>query len=325
MRNKDNPEVDSLGNKDILGLLLRWKVQLLVVAALAIALSTLFSSSLFIEPKYKSFAVIYPANISTFGSESEVEQSIQVLRSDDIAEQMIKAFELVKRYKIDPDNPAVKSMVRKEYGSNVSISKTEFESINIEVYDREPEKSLEMCNKIIDLYNKKIASLRREKMEEVVNTIREEMNKKSAEKDTLEHRMRELRMQYGLLDYGVQTQEVLRGYYRALSQRGASAETTEMRKMIDNLKEKGGEFVELSERAWRARTEYLDLKNQLENAEKEAYRKQTYANVVTRPVLPDKKAYPVRWLIVMVSTLASLFLAILVIAWLESYQQEKAS
>ncbi|MEI7663699.1 MAG: hypothetical protein WCK34_15940, partial [Bacteroidota bacterium] len=46
-------------------------------------------------------------------------------------------------------------------------------------------------------------------------------------------------------------------------------------------------------------------------------RNYTYVNVLSKPFVPDKKGYPIRWLIVVFSTLAAFFLAILIIGLIE--------
>jgi hypothetical protein len=79
------------------------------------------------------------------------------------------------------------------------------------------------------------------------------------------------------------------------------------------LKQKGTEFYSVSENLWRIRGTYNDLKLVYENAERDVYKKLTYANVVTKPFPSDKKAYPVRWLIVLISVGASLILAFTVL------------
>ncbi|MCB0396856.1 MAG: hypothetical protein KDD36_09395 [Flavobacteriales bacterium] len=315
---------ERLENKDIVTIFLKWKKVLAVILIASAILSAVFSSPYFIQPKYKSLAVIYPVNISTFGSESEVEQALQTLRSDDIKATMIDEFHLVEHYELDAGLPAIGTIVRREFEENVNISKTEFESIEIEVYDKKPERALAMAERIIELYNAKILYMRRDKTREVMMTIKHQMEIKAAESDSLEKQVSEMRMKYGLLDYGVQTQEVLRGYYRGMSEPGFSTkEAQQMEEVINNLKQHGGSFVEKSEKAWRARNEFLDLKNQFENARKDMEREQSFANIISKPLLPDKKAYPVRWLIVLVTTLASIFFTFLVIVWLESYRNDE--
>ena len=46
-------------------------------------------------------------------------------------------------------------------------------------------------------------------------------------------------------------------------------------------------------------------------------RNYTYVNVLSKPFVPDKKAYPIRWLIVVFGTLAAFFLAVLIIGLIE--------
>jgi len=43
----------------------------------------------------------------------------------------------------------------------------------------------------------------------------------------------------------------------------------------------------------------------------------TYSNVVTYPFVSDKKTYPIRWLIVVVASLAVFVFALFIIFWIE--------
>lgn len=44
----------------------------------------------------------------------------------------------------------------------------------------------------------------------------------------------------------------------------------------------------------------------------------TYSNIVTYPFVSDKKSYPVRWIIVVIVSLAAFIFALLVILFLEN-------
>jgi capsule polysaccharide export protein KpsE/RkpR len=46
-------------------------------------------------------------------------------------------------------------------------------------------------------------------------------------------------------------------------------------------------------------------------------REYTYVNVLSKPTVADKKAYPIRWLIVVFSTMAAFFMAVLIIGLIE--------
>ena len=66
--------------------------------------------------------------------------------------------------------------------------------------------------------------------------------------------------------------------------------------------------------------QYAKLKGEYEQAYRDFDRKFSYTNVITEPIVADKKAYPVRWLIVTISALATFFIAFLVILIFENYK-----
>jgi len=85
----------------------------------------------------------------------------------------------------------------------------------------------------------------------------------------------------------------------------------EAQNLLNVLKEKGGELNSLNEHLWRVRGDFNDLMLIYQNAERDVYKKLTYANVVSSPQAADKKSFPVRWLIVVISVGASLLVAVL--------------
>ena len=139
-----------------------------------------------------------------------------------------------------------------------------------------------------------------------------QLDQKLAQMDSMEERLRKYRTEYGILDYKDQSKEAIRGYLRGLSGNNSRA-TTEAKSMMDALRDKGGEFNALNEHLWRVRGTYNDLKLVYENAARDVTKKLTYANVVSRPQPSDKKAYPIRWLIVLISVGSSLFLAFMIL------------
>jgi diguanylate cyclase (GGDEF)-like protein len=93
---------------------------------------------MFITPKFKSFGIVYPSNISSYSDESETEQMLQILQSGDIRDSVIRKFNLSKHYEIDSTYKYFVSTIIWEYSQNVKVSKTPYEGINIEVMDKDP-------------------------------------------------------------------------------------------------------------------------------------------------------------------------------------------
>lgn len=305
--------------------IIRWKKHLIIVGLISLGASILFSSPWFIKPKYKSFALAYPSNLIAYSTESATEQMLQLAQSSDIRERIIHDFDLYKHYDIDTvNNKHFRTDVIKMYEENVTIKKTEYESMEITVLDEDPVVASNMVDSIIHFFDVKARSLQAEKSAEVMVIAKNQLDQKLLQMDSMEEKLRTYRTQYGILDYKEQSKEATRGYLRGLSS-GNQRATAEAKVMLDALREKGGEFNSLNEHLWRVRGNYNDLKLVYENAVRDVTKKLTYANVVSRPSPSDKKAYPIRWLIVLISVGSSLFLAFMILLIFNSKKEFSAN
>jgi len=306
---------------NILQLLLKWKFHLAIIVVIAIILAAVFSSPFFITPKYESNAVIYPANISPYSDESETEQMLQVFQSSDIRDNVIRKFDLAKHWEIDSSYKYFYTTMLWEYSQNVKIGKTPYEGVSIEVLDKDPQIARDMVNAIMDGYNDKVKQLHEIKFGEVVKMYQRAIRKKRNYVDSLENRFFELSAEYGLLDYTSQSREIARGYLRTIDGSGAShINKSEVLRLKENIEKKGGEFIYLQFLFEKEADKYSTLKMDYDQAVMDFDRQFTYLNVITKPFVADKKAYPVRWLIVVISAIASLFIAFLVVLIIENYK-----
>jgi len=289
----------------------KWKKHLIIVGLVSLGASILFSSPWFIKPKFKAFALIYPSNLIAYSNESATEQMLQLAQSSDIRNWVISAFNLYEHYEIDTaKNKFYKSEVIKNYEENVSIKKTEFETMEITVYDTDPLIAAQMVDSIIHYFDVKARQLQAEKSKEVLIISRNQLEQKRQQMDSMETKLKLYRTEYGLLEYTEQTKEATRGYLRAVRSGNGKA-VMEAQNLLNVLKEKGGELNSLNEHLWRVRGDFNDLMLIYQNAERDVYKKLTYANVVSSPQAADKKSFPVRWLIVVISVGASLLVAVL--------------
>lgn len=305
-------------NSEVFGLILRWWKQLAGVAFLALLLSAIFSSPFVIAPKYKSFAVLYPANIIPMGTETPTEQMLQVLESDNIRDSVVSLYHLYEAYEIDPAAKSARSAIIREYQGNVTHRKTEYESVIIEVMDEDPVQARDIVLSVIFFFNKKERELQKEKAMELVKILDQQVNSKKSEMDSMEAILYGIRKDYGILDYQLQTEYATERYLEVISTPGKQAGAKEIEPLLNNLKEKGGEFMSLNEHLWRIRGGYNNLKEQLEAAHRDVEKNLTYCNIISNPEVSDKKAYPIRWLIVLVSVIGTLMMTILFLSILEN-------
>jgi len=308
-------------NSSIAGIILKWWVHIVVIAIVAILLGILFSSPIFITPKYKSYAIAYPHNIAPYSDESETEQMLQLLQSKDITDSVIKKFDLAKHYKVDSNFKYFYSTIYYEFGQNVSITKTPFESVNITVLDSDPLMANNIVNAILYFYNLKVRNTHNLKYLEVIRMYEAIIDKKQAHIDSLKHQLYILSTEYGLIDYDAQALEITKGYLRTVM--GASSTSINQREVMrlkKNIEEHGGDLIELVESIKNETQNFSMLKVDYENAVRFYTDELSYANVITHPYPADKKSYPVRWLIVVFTLIATIFLTIIIILIIERYR-----
>jgi len=310
-------------NQNLLEIIWKWKKHLIVVGILAIVFSAIFSSSVFIKPKFKSTARIYPSfNIYTFSDESESEQLLEFANSQDIKFKVIDAFNLSEVYKISKQDPLYLTYILGEFNDNVSFKKTEYETVEITVLDTDPKRACQMCDSIISFLDQKIRSVQRVKYEEVVHIAKKDLNAINHEIDSIEAKMITLRKDYKILDYESQAKEITRGMVTVMAeQKKNTSGGKELQEWMKNLSEKGGEYELLAAQQKLCLTLKDSIRRVYDQSVSNANKKINYGQRVQSPVPADKKSYPVRWLIVLVSTFAALFVSILVIFVLENQKK----
>ncbi|MDP3461468.1 MAG: Wzz/FepE/Etk N-terminal domain-containing protein [Bacteroidales bacterium] len=316
-------------NTAIVRLVIKWKVHLAVITVIAAVLGAIFSGPYFITPQYKSEAVVYPANIDSYSEESSTEQMLQLLQSQDITDSMIRIFNLAEHYKINPEYKYYKTAILQEYRQNVKISKTPYEAISINVKDKDPFRASQMAEEILRLYDVKVSNLHKGKYREVVEMYNSQLNLKRQLIDSLQQRLYILGTEYGLVDYTMQSQEIMRGYLRTVFGNNASSiNSGGVNELKKNIEQKGGELLVVVEMLQNEARTYVDGKVEYEMAIRFLNAKMTYSNIISYPFPADKKAFPVRWIIVVISMLASFTLSMLVIFVIENrhafYQTHKS-
>jgi len=310
-------------NQRILSLIWKRKFHFIIIGVIAIFLGTIFSGPAFIKPKYKSTARLYPSNISEMSDESTTEQMLEIINSNDVKLKMFKAFNLDETYGIKKDDPKYLTYMFDIYNKNVETSKTQYETVEISVMDFIPQRASDMCDSIIHFYNQKVGQIHRSKNWEMVQILKKQLDKKYVEIDTVATELNQVRAETGIIDFKDQVPEVTRGYMTALATgRGSAPDTKQIKKLYDNMIEKGTDSYWLEKR-YNFLINEIDSVNMLYELNLSEFQKDiTYSHVVESPFPADKKSYPVRWLIVMFSAISAIFLALLVFLVLD-YQKEE--
>lgn len=301
-------------NSNLFQIALKNKKTLLIVGVVSTILSVVFSSSTFIKPKFKSQAIVYPSNLGEYSEESPIEQMMQWFESRSIKENVIKEFNLAEHYDINPADKLADYYLSLEYSDNIKINETRYESAEIVVTDTDPEQAYKMVYSIIDNLNKVIRAEHKKRADEDLLTTKNQLTKIKNDLDSTSNELKKIRKNYHIINYPAQSEQVMRGYLRTFD--GASKTTSnfdEIVKLKNNIEEKGGDFINLEQRVYHLLEAYQFYEKEYHEAVKVATRVMTYTNLVSKPAISYKKVYPIRWLIVSLSTFGAVFFAFVII------------
>lgn len=310
-------------NQRILAIIWKRKFHFIIIGVLAIILAAIFSGPSFIKPMYKSTARIYPSNIGEMSEESETEQMVEMINSNDLKLRMLETFPLNEDYKIKKDDPQYLTYMFDIYNKNISVSKTQYETVEISVLDFYPKRASDMCDSLIHFYNQQVGQIYRAKNLEMIQILEKQIHKKTTEYDSVVTNLNKIRSKSGIIDFKEQVPEVTRGYMTALANgRGNSSDTKQIKQLYDNMIQSGAQAYQL-ERNLDYLTNNIDSLKTLYDLNVSEYEKEiTYSYLVEKPFPADKKSYPVRWLIVMFSVVSAVFMALLVFLVLD-YRKEQ--
>jgi len=311
--------MDKLFNSaHLINIITKWGYHLLAIVIASAILAGIFSGATFITPKYDSFAVVYPANIEPYSNESETEQMLQILNSQDIVDSMINKFDLANHYEIDPKYKYFKTALYNTYHDHVNISNTPYESIRIEISDKNPDTSAMMVTAMLKFYDKKVASMHKLKSTEVIEMYSFQLSKKRQYLDSLKTILYKLGTEQGLIEYEYQSQEIMRGYLGTVDGNNNKINKKEVDKLLRNMEKGSGQLIEVVQMIQDESRSYVEVKLDYEMAVRFNDSNLSYSNIISSPYPSDKKSYPIRWLIVVIVSLASFVMALLIIFFLES-------
>jgi len=242
-------------------------------------------------------------NISDFGETGEAEQVLEILNSNTLMERVIEKYDLYTHYKIPRNLPAAKSFAFKAYQGNVDIKRTKFNSIQITVKDKNPEMAANIANSIANYLDTIKYQMVQTRANELIGNLESQHAKQQHIIDEMKKEMD------SLTSAGVMSQ-FQRGYLLEAYAQATGQERMEIKKLVDTNIELGEEFDRV-ERIYDREIENLLLINKyLVQARADAEIQFSQKFVVDKAEPAQKKAYPIRWLIVAVSFIAAMFISI---------------
>ncbi|MBW6460738.1 MAG: hypothetical protein K0B08_09210 [Bacteroidales bacterium] len=324
-----------LNSVTLLQLIYKWRLPLLIVTAIAIVAAIIFSSPLFIKPKYKSTVIMFPVatgsiskvlispnsgikeDILGIGEEEQAEQMLQLLNSNLIRDKIIERYNLVEHYRIDPRSKYLYTRLHKEYENNVKFRRTEYMAVKITVFDTDPQVAADIANDIAALVDSVKSYIQRERAYMAYQIVEQEYNSLKAEVDEIVDSLRSLGAR-GVHDFERQS-EVLTQQLAIVHSQNNQPAVRILQKKLDTIGKYGGTYMSLKN-ALEFKTEQLTLlKTKYQEAKVDAEQFLPQKFVVNSAYKAERKSYPIRWIILVVTTFIVFFTAVLTIIIIENY------
>ena len=322
----------NLNSEELLTFLWRKRKILIIVSITAFVLSII--GSLLMPNYYMARAVVFPTqsnsvdfntnsrtSVVEFGDESDAERLLQVLISPEIRDSLTSKYDLYKHYDIDTAESHSKFEFQKTYEENVVFSRTRYNSINIDVFDKDPETATDMANDIVRLVDTVFNRMIRQRaigpmwaVQHEVALIKEEMSDYSDK----------LRL---LNDSGVVSKDergdLYANYLTALKS-GNKELANEIKTKIDYSQKYGSDYDLYENLTIYFGERYSNILDANDQAKQYAHTniQQTIRHSMAE--VPDKKAKPKRSIIVIAATIASFIFAVFILLALEKIKELKA-
>ncbi len=315
-----------------------YRKHLAIIGISAIILSSIFSGPYFITPLFKSIVILYPTasnsiskvllsdnfnnskDILEFGEIEQTEQMLQVLNSNKIRDRIISKYNLLDHYRIKQGSKFRMTRLYDEYESNFRFRRTEYMAVKITVYDKNPKLAADMANDVADLVDSTINHMQKKIAVKAFKIVEIEYNKLVKEIKFKEDSLTVLR-EFGVHDYESQS-EMFNRQLAIVMAKGDSEGVKRLEKKLETLAKYGGPYVSLRDALEHDKKQLSQLKAKYEEAKVDANESLPHTFVINTAYTAEKKTYPLRWLIVLVSTFGSLFLAVILFSVIDMFSGE---
>ncbi len=305
------------------------------------------------SPDQNNYSKIFTGEqVEMYGTGNDIERVIAAAESEETIRFLVDSFDLYTVYGIDSSSTRAVSDVREELHDHYSVERTRFSEIEISVEDQDPQRAAAMANAARERCGAVLQNLHLRAQQEMRSTFARAVQVKEQRLKSVADSIQMLSDNSGIIDVGVQQSE-LSGLVFSTEQRliqdsvalitlsrqslsGRLRDTLAvLRARIDANRSSRASLSAELKRFTGGRSmiqsltaEYAIISDQLAYDRERTRQLQSlmekpgpviYPSSVAR--VPDRKARPVRWLIVVGTTLAAaIFAALGILVW-DTYKQ----
>jgi uncharacterized protein involved in exopolysaccharide biosynthesis len=327
----------------------------LVISAVLAAAIVSTAVALLLPNIYASTAIFIPTNpqstdpdrlvdggkLELGGRSEDLDRVITIGESQPVAEFIIRRFDLYKRYQVGaPGDDNADNSVLTEFGSNLSIIHNDRDAIELTFTDEDKHVAAEVANTMVQVIDSINQQLTLENRRQVLNLYRQRFDYLNTNFERSRRQLASARRRYGIFAVEMQgrylAKELIETEAALRKAEGGGGAVAGLRKSLRGLsRADGGNLVNVENftrgvdslnmfaaRVTDLQTRLIDARSAFESAELTLKARLSSLYLVQKAYPATRKAKPVRWLIVLTSTLLVFVLSIVFVALLELYRYD---
>lgn len=310
--------LDNISASELIKKIISWRKKFLYITIAAALVSGVVA---FLIPKqYKSTVIIFPArqfsvsklvieanagnqeDYMMFGDADDAEKVMQLLNSDVLKMKVADAFNLWNRWRIN-DTVIAYHYLKQRWDDQVTIKRTEYNSIKIDVYDYTADSAAFVANGIAAYIDSVRWDMNREVAGKVVKIVKGEYDNTLLRMKELEDSLQVLRSM-GVMHYKEQVKAYAKSYAKSV-EKGDMAAVKRLDAKMDTLKKYGTAYTNTKDNLDKYSAKYPDIKMKYDEALVN-YNEQIPIKFVAEHAIPNEfKARPKRMVIVALAVIAA--------------------
>ncbi len=322
-------KTDIFDSTNVFVFIIRWWKHLVVVCFLAALAAAIFSGPRFITPKFESTVTMFPTTTTSlsrsvltsgagtgrqfleYGEIEDAERLLQVLESANIRDRVVERFDLMAHYGIPEDAQYRRTHLIQEYRGNVNIRRTQYGAVEVSVRDKDPVMAADIANELAALADTVQNELRFERAQLAYNVAKGQLEELERQVKEIEDSLQVI-MQKGVYDIEGQTMMFARQMAKDISS-GNTDGVEALERSLGNVASYGGAYLYTSTYLWGISGQVIQIQRRYQEAKADLESFVPFKFVLDYAFEAERKVYPVRWLIVFVSTFAAGFMGVMIL------------
>ena len=304
---------------------------------LIVCVATFFVSaacSFLVRPRYRSTAQLYAPRTSSvskillneqnynerleikaLATVDETEQMLPFLNSVAIKDSLIKKYNLAKYYNINVNKKGGMTKLYKTITNNMIVKRTDYGAISLSLSDWDPQRAYEMTLDVVRWLDTVKNAVEYERALAAYTILQNQLDSIEREIANVNDSIRAI-MAHGVFDVKLQSERLTQQYAIAAAQ-GNTAAMQRIIKEQDTIAKYGAQLTSYQDLEFNFSKYHALCKQKMMDAKMDMTTIMPVKFVIDKPYPADKKFYPKKSLIVVISTLCAFILTLIVLLTIE--------